>query len=457
MRTFIVGALLCMILLGIGIGLFFLGDQPAIQSSTGGVRVAQVDTSRYPDVTVYVGVEDAAGQTRPNLRQNDFVLTEDGVPVAVSGFQAAGAVNVSTLLLLDCSASMGDDGRLTGAQEAAQRYVELMRPGDQTAVMTFCGTQSPMIQPFTSDQERLERAIDRIDADGSTPLYDGLVHAVDVLAQQQGRRALILLSDGQDCREKPCNEHPGSATTLDQVIARAQGTSLDVQAIGLGDPGDDSFDEQVLQRIAEQTGGNYFHAPSADDLAALYATLGGNLHSEYALTYTSPRATYDGTRRTIDVAVDGGRSASGYVEEHLINVQSNGIVGVLLLIPLVGALAAPTVMRRRRGVPLALANSGVMATGSDIPAFAAMPVLQPTTNPARGILVQPTAATRRCVSCGAAMRAGARFCAACGTEQPIARTSLSQPVFCDQCGHAMLPNARFCMDCGATSPVASDA
>lgn len=460
MKKFVVMLLVLFLLLGVGLSMVFLPRESTATVDAPGVRVAQVDTSKYPEVTLYVGVEDGSGQTRGGLGQGDFVVTEDGTPVDVTAFQGAGSTMVSTLLLMDCSGSMSEDGKLEGAQEAAERYVDLMRPGDQTAVVSFCNG-SRVLQSFTNDHERLDRAINRLDADGPTPLYDGLVHGIDLLAQQQGRRALILLSDGRDCYTRPCEENPGSSATIDQVIARAQGAGLDVQVIGLGDSGDNDFDEHTLQLLAEQTGGNYFHAPSADELAQLYAQLGGSLHEEYALTYVSPRPFYDGTRRDIAVTVDGASSASGYVEEHLINVHSSNLVGVLLLIPLVGALAAPSVLRRRRNA-LPAPTTAAMPTSTLTPALAATgatvvqaPASQRVAQPAVGSTIVQAPSTRTCISCGATLRDRSRFCNKCGSEQPIAITQPERRVFCDQCGRPLLAGARFCMECGATSPVDS--
>src|SRR5262245_10290098 len=70
------------------------------------VRVAQVDTSHYPDVTLYVNANDSAGIPRAGLQKQDFSITEDGVPVEIKDFAGSGQTPVSTLLVMDCSASM---------------------------------------------------------------------------------------------------------------------------------------------------------------------------------------------------------------------------------------------------------------------------------------------------------------------------------------------------------------
>ena len=432
----------------------------AAQPTASNVQVAQVDTSHYPQVTLYVRVDDGSGNPRPGLLQKDFALTEDGQPVDISGFGGSGASEVSTLLMIDTSGSMNYSDKMEGAQDAARSYVEQMRPADHTALLTFAD-DIQLVQPFTNDATQLQKAIGRLRADGGTPLYDALVEGVDALEHQPGRRALLLLTDGRD--------DPGSQATVAQAIDRAKQAGLDVQVIGLGDRdqgGNEGIDEAVLQRIASETGGHYFYTPSADQLAALYASLGGSLHQEYALTYTSPRPNYDGTRRDIRISVAGMTSAGGYTEQHLINVSSNSLVGLALLLPLLGALAAPGLIRRRgaRQLPSAPPDSPTTSALPIASSVAQTPVLAAESSSGDVPIIQPppkSTAKRlqpemmhTCPSCGASLRPNARFCNTCGAAQLPAGSSNAptQRIFCDHCGRPLLPGARFCDQCGATAP-----
>jgi Ca-activated chloride channel family protein len=425
-------------------------------------RVTQVDTAHYPDVTLYVGVTSADGQPVGGLAARDFAVTEDGQPVTIADFAGA-AGPISTVLVIDRSGSMDENDKIDGAQDAARAFVEQMRPGDQTELITFNQT-ARVAERFTGSQDELLRAIDDIDADGGTALYDSMIAGVDALKNVSGRRALLLLTDGQDCRESAiCPDEYGSRRSLDQAVAYAEQQGQPVYVIGLGDRDSDEqdgIDEGVLRTIAQGTSGEYFYAPSGDQLAELYRTLSAGLQQEYTLTYRSPRPFYDGTRRDIRVSVGGGPAATGgYVERHLIDVRSDPRVGLLLLLPVLGALLAPTLLRRRTTLgPKGTPGSGpttdrrppTPASLDSIPiAIDHSPAIGSTIMQPAGLVVIP-ADVARCTSCDAALlRAGARFCAECGaaqTVEPLRR------IFCDQCGRPMRDRAQFCSHCGMTTP-----
>jgi VWFA-related protein len=409
---------------------------PAVPG-TPGAHVTQVDSSHYPDVTLYVGVTDDGGQPVGGLSARDFAVTEDGQPVTIGAF-AGGAGAVSAALVIDRSGSMAEADKIDGAQEAAQAFVDQMRSADRTTLIAF-DEQAETLAPFTADQRDLERAIRRLRPAGGTALYDSLIDGVDALANAGGRRALLLLTDGRDCQDSEiCPSSYGSQHTLDEAIAYANAHAQPVYVVGLGQRGADEregIDEAALQRIAKETGGEYFYAPSAGELATLYRTLSSGIQQEYSLTYTSPRPFYDGTRRDIQVSVGGAASASsGYVERHLINVHSDPLVGLLLLLPIAGALLIPLGLRRR-------APGGTPASA---PAGATT-IVQPV-----AVQVLP-GDSARCLSCDAPLlRPGARFCAECGRPQ-TGELAGERRVFCDQCGRPMRAGAHFCAHCGATA------
>ena len=420
---------------------------PAAQAhaqSPPSARVAQVDTTHYPEVTLYVSVTDASGTPVAGLTADDFQVTEDGQPVTIAHFTGGGASPISAVLVIDRSASMGEEGKLEGARAAARAFVEQMRPGDQTAVIAF-DERPRLVQPFTNDTARLDAAIRRIDLGSSTALYDSLIAGVDALHGVAGRRALLLLTDGRDCRMTPCINDPASRATLDEAIAHAANAGIAVQVIGLGDRETDDvsagIDERVLRRIADATGGAYFYAPTADQLAQLYRQLSSEMQHEYTLTYRSPRPFYDGTRRDIRVSVGGAPAASsGYVERHLINVHSDSTVGLLLLLPILMALVMPSFLRRR---PHAQRQPALVASDSTRPADG------PTILQEHGLVVPADAP--RCQRCDAVLlRPGARFCSVCGAAQEQ-QEGPARRIFCDQCGRALRAGARFCPACGASA------
>jgi len=92
--------------------------------------------------------------------------------------------------------------------------------------------------------------------------------------------------------------------------------------------------ETGLKDIAGQTNGAFYHAPSAAELEELYRQIALSTQEEYVLTYHSPRPDFDGTRRDITVRVGETGASGGYVEQHLVTVQSDLLVGLLFLVPL---------------------------------------------------------------------------------------------------------------------------
>jgi Ca-activated chloride channel homolog len=423
--------------------LLLLTTLPAYAQSPPGARVTQVDASAFPNMKIYVSVTDAAGKPVAGLTARDFTLAEDGQPVTIGEFVGGGAGAISTVLVVDRSGSMQENGKMAGAKAAAQAFVRQMRPGDQTAVIAFA-TDAQLVQPFTADATLLDRAIRRVRADGSTALYDSLIAGVDQLKGLSGRRALLLLTDGRDMLSMD-DPSPASRASLDQAIAAAVKAGISVQVIGLGDRDTadlrGGIDENVLRRIADESGGAYFYTPNADQLADLYRRLSAGMQQEYTMTYRSPRPFYDGTRRDIQVSVGGAPAASGgYVERHLIDVHSDPLVGIVLLLPILGLLLLPRLRRR--------------ATNDQ----------RPATNDQRRLSGAQGPAPGACHSCGAALvAAGARFCMRCGAVQGAAEVAdprtLASPavearrIFCDQCGRPMRAGARFCSMCGATAPL----
>jgi Ca-activated chloride channel homolog len=422
------------------------------------VQVTQVDNSRYPEVTIYVSVTDASGQVVSGLQQTDFKITEDGIPVAITGFRGGDQVALATVLVIDRSGSMDDESKLIGAKQAAATFVDLMRAQDQAALVSF-SESAQVNQPFTADKAALKRAITALTAEGGTAWYDGVYEAVSLFKSASGRRAIILLSDGLDNQ---------SRQSLDTAIKTSSTAGIPVYAIGLGNqPGGSdplsqllgtggSYDEAGLKRVAEQTDGKFYHAPTAAELKALYESLAVGMQHDYAITYRSPRPTNDGTRRNIDVAVGGATGGSQYLETHLLNIRSDVITGLLLILPLLAALIAPLAFTKRRASPVSASPAPTpYARPMEPPAPAWTPPVAPRPTPpmppavVRSAEPHPPAAAATCLKCGAPLRADARFCAKCGTPCTPAPIAQPAPYVCPHCRKSLRPGAKFCNGCGA--------
>jgi VWFA-related protein len=323
-------------------------------------KLAQIDNSKYPEITLYVSVRDRGGQIVEGLREEDFKVTEDGVPVDIIAFSAGIRSAIATVLTIDRSTSMGEEHKMTDARSAATTFVELMREHDKAALVTF-NEDVITLQPFTSDKAALKRQIQSLSPGGCTAWYDGVYDSVDLISALEGRRSIILLSDGLDCREdwKYRLLGMGSSHTLDEAIQHARNADIPVYTIGFGqratqEVGNEGFDEVKLQRVAAGTGGKFYHAPDADELKRLYQSLSIEMQKEYVLTYHSPRPTYDGTRRNIIVTVQRGSGESGvttggrYLEQHLVNIRSDPMLFLAFLLSLLLLLVLPTAVSRAR-------------------------------------------------------------------------------------------------------------
>jgi Ca-activated chloride channel homolog len=193
----------------------------------------------------------------------------------------------SVMLVLDVSGSMAatdlQPTRLGAATQAAKSLIAALPQGAQVGVVGFSQGAS-VVAPLSSDPRAASSALDRLRSGGGTAIGDGLDAALDQLAQRpadaQGDRppaVVVLLSDG----ENNFGQSPSSAA------ARAQQQGVRVYTVGIGQRGAPAYvdgripvglDESTLQGIAAATGGQYFYAADAGQLAQVYADLGSHIN-----------------------------------------------------------------------------------------------------------------------------------------------------------------------------------
>jgi VWFA-related protein len=269
------------------------------------IRITQVDNSKFPQVTVYVSVTDANGQpvgvdsSAVQISENGQVMKTTASATSVNGQASKGPGQLTTLLVIDVSGSMATANKLTQAKAAADAYINQMRPGDQAAVVTF-DTHVSVVQAITTDHQALTKAIDSLQSGSDTAMFDALMSAEQLLANVNGRKAIVLLTDGMDNRSKN-NE--------DAVIKTIGPSGLTISTIGLGNPQDvkslQGIDETSLKSLAQQAGGIYTYEPNPSQLASIFQQYETALQSEYALTYTSPSTLRDGVNRNLSVSLNG--------------------------------------------------------------------------------------------------------------------------------------------------------
>lgn len=270
------------------------------------IRITQVDNSKFPNVTVYVSVTNAAGEP-VGIEPSTIEIYENGQLMQHLDIQGGGEVGeehipVTTMLVMDISGSMDKNDKLAAAKEAAKSYVNQMQPNDQAGLIAY-DTQVYTIQPLTTDIGTLNNAIDGLQTGSDTAMYNALVEAEKALEGVSGRKTIIVLTDGLDNK---------SQSTAEDVIAGIGESGLTISAIGFGDVttiGQTGLNEAALKSLAEQTNGIYGLVTDSEALKGLYQQQSRVLQSEHRITYVSPSTLRDGINRNLTVSLAGGATS----------------------------------------------------------------------------------------------------------------------------------------------------
>lgn len=285
------------------------------------IRITQVDTSAFPDVTVYVSVTDAEGDP-VGVDPARIRLMENGEQIPVDQIQGAGEVDPLTVLLaMDISGSMLYVGKLDAAKTAAKAFVDQLRPADRVGLLTF-HTEFDYVQPITEDRERIYNAIEGLEAKEDTAMYDALGEAIQILEEVAGRKAIVAVTDGLDTV---------STSTPEAVLRQIGPTGLSISTIGLGDASQDlnektALDVDALTYLAENAGGVYAYAEDEESLTSIYQSYAAAFRSEYQLTYTSPSTLRDGVNRALTVSLAESAQTAVSVEDFSISYNPGGLV-----------------------------------------------------------------------------------------------------------------------------------
>jgi Ca-activated chloride channel homolog len=260
-------------------------------------------TSGVKLVEVYATVTDRQGEPVAGLTAADFRIVEDGDGQTISAF-AAGQFPLSVAIGIDRSFSMaGKENRLGVAKSAARTLVGALRAADQVMVVAI-GGETTIAAPLSADRGAALAAIERLDAWGTTPLYDATLVAIDAIQPARGRRALVLLSDGTDRY---------SDTKAADLVDRARRQDVLIYPVAIG-----SDRPPVFAELAAATGGRSFFVRDPAAINAAMVTIARELRFQYLLGYVPAREqSGDPSWRTIDVTVRRPdvrvRAREGYV------------------------------------------------------------------------------------------------------------------------------------------------
>jgi VWFA-related protein len=267
-----------------------------------------VFTTDVKVVNVLATVRDKKGAIITDLRRDDFFISEDSRPQTIRYFARDSDLPLTIGLMVDTSASQR---RVLDAERGASyRFLEqVLRPTDQAFIMQF-DSAVQLRQPLTSNFRQLNNSLAYVDTEtmnqlrmqngGGTLLYDAVAKASEeVMRSRQGRKALILLTDGVDF---------GSYGTADDAIAAAQRAETLAFSIFYSDPGAYGLfggpeGRAVLERISNQTGGSFFEVSKKHSIDAIFQTLETELRSQYSLGYVSDKPATLSEFRTVKVIV----------------------------------------------------------------------------------------------------------------------------------------------------------
>jgi len=274
----------------------FLEAQPVFRS---GVDLA----------TFAATITDKKGNIVTDLTKDDFEVIEDGKPQAIQYF-ANGDGDTSPAmhlgLMVDASGSMQADMKL--AQGAAIKFLNMLPAAEDITLVDF-DTQVRITRYPQRDFARLVERIRQRKADGWTALYDALGTYLDGADSQQGRKVMVMYTDGADSR---------SAMSLSETMTLLKAAQVTVYAIGLVENTGSARTQlqMTLRQIAEATGGQAFFPTAMKDVESAYDKVLAEIKGQYHLGYLSTNTAKDGAWRKVEIRVKRPdlriRSRKGY-------------------------------------------------------------------------------------------------------------------------------------------------
>lgn len=431
--------------------------------------VGQLDTSAHPNITLYLTVTDKDGNYVGDLTETDFQITEDGAPVTLQDFAGIGEERlVDIVFVFDTTSSMEDE--INGVIETSLAFAdELERKGRdyRLGLVTF-GDEVLVVQrpdnTLADDAEEFKGWVSALRADGGGDVnendYAALKRALDMDFRPDTQKIFLLITDAppHEYGDPPDEGHPFDDPDLTQARMQTLLTDASVALYTI------SPDYPEFTALSAATGGSFYDLTNSPDFTAIIEDLGAYIASQYRITYISPRPANDGTQRNIVVEVGGTVVEAEYLEEHLLSIESNLLIGALLLLPLLFALIVPGLFQIAfqllKPQPVVGAGNTPGNMSSNLPGNLPGPV--PPASPPSAYPLPPAppfvpapvtpAMSQPCPYCGRALRVGAKFCAGCGNPvqapPPPAAPPVAHTTTCPQCGNPVQPGTKFCATCG---------
>lgn len=249
-------------------------------------------------VNVFVTVTDQHGAPIAGLKKENFELAEDDRAQKIALFDKESALPLNIVMAIDTSLSTRKD--LPLEQASARRFVHaILRPVDVLSLYSFSETVSELTG-FTPDLRVIDRGIDHMRLGSATALYDALFLGSEALEPRQGRKVMVVITDGGDTMSKVnYKEAVRAAETAEAILYSIIVVPIEASA------GRDTGGEHALIQLSADTGGKYFYASSLAQLDQAFAQISDELRTQYLLAYYPSQRLADSDFRRIQVSVKG--------------------------------------------------------------------------------------------------------------------------------------------------------
>ncbi len=260
-------------------------------------------------VNVFVTVTDERGAPIAGLKKDNFDLMEDDKAQKIALFDKESALPLSIVMAIDTSLSTRKDLPLELA--SARRFAHaILRPVDALSLYQFSETVSELTE-FTPDLRVIDRAIDHIHLGSATALYDALFLGSEALEPRQGRKVMVVITDGGDTMSKVnYQEAVRAAETAEAILYSVIVVPIEASA------GRDTGGEHALIQLSADTGGKYFYASSVAQLDEAFRQISDELRTQYLLAYYPSQRLSDSDFRRIQVKVKGIPSDTDFKVRH---------------------------------------------------------------------------------------------------------------------------------------------
>jgi Ca-activated chloride channel family protein len=253
-----------------------------IQSAPGagpGGQQAGVFRSGAKMVPLYATVTDPQGALVPNLTRDDFEILDNTARQEIVVFENQ-SQPFTAVVMIDSSGSMTNSLKLVNA--GAEQFIIRLLPQDRAQVGAF-NDKVEFSGSFTADRDELVAALRELDFGNSTRLYDAIDQSLNRLTGVEGRRVIVVLTDGEDTASK---------TGQGDVLNRALADEVMIYGIGLesnyfnGMRQVRTNPDKVVRRLAEETGGGYYLLKETADLNSTFTRIAQELRSQYVLGFS---------------------------------------------------------------------------------------------------------------------------------------------------------------------------